>query len=107
MALLLLALVTGIAVVASVSYGEYRVPPLAVVKTLLGLETSDPKPPSARFARRRGTKIAKSEVLSCARERETIRRFDPKIMGLKPLPLGSPVIYISSKLGWAIPKKAR
>ncbi|PSO88677.1 MAG: hypothetical protein BRC41_02410 [Cyanobacteria bacterium QH_9_48_43] len=33
--------------------------------------------------------------------------YDPKIMGLKPLPLGSPVIYITSKYGWAIPKKAR
>jgi hypothetical protein len=42
MALLVLALVTGMAVVASVSCGEYRVPPLAVVKPLLGLETGDP-----------------------------------------------------------------
>jgi len=44
-ALLALALVTGMAVVASVSYGEYRVPPLAVIKTILGLETGDPNHP--------------------------------------------------------------
>jgi iron complex transport system permease protein len=37
-----LALVTLAALVISVGYGEYRVPPIDVIRTVLGLETSNP-----------------------------------------------------------------
>lgn len=40
--LLILALVTLAAMVISVGYGEYRVPPLDVIRTVLGMETSNP-----------------------------------------------------------------
>ena len=41
MVLIILALITLLAMIISVSYGEYPVPPLATVKIILGLETTN------------------------------------------------------------------